>query len=369
MSDVFEMLAVPHTPTGPYEAARSLLEQRAAFQDLVTPERLPKLISSLQTCIADDPGSVARRIPQLVAQWEEEYYPVREDDRWRRLKLVLACAVAAANRKRSGEPYSAGWIERMPNPIGPEDPGALLELVQTCDYARPDWLAGCERTLLSHQPVHKVDVAFAYAGDVPASRTEPHHLDAGGPHPSPRDPDTEPDGGLAVLTLEVFTPGHGRLFHHPEDVLTAAFDGRFLRSLRAAWYIASRHLLGAEQPGFDGRWRVSAYGGWGAVDGIGGASASGAALRGWLHALQRRWPDEQVIVIAEVSDQQRHNGSTRRVLGDVSTDSIKSKVGAICGARAFDTIVVAGEKTAAEVRDELEVRGIGRHEIDLVDLS
>lgn len=90
---------------------------------------------------------------------------------------------------------------------------------------------------------------------------------------------------------------------------------------------------------------------------VSGRSASGAALRGWLYALQRMTPDEGVVVLGQVAA----DGSGRLE----GVNGVRAKVKAINAATRFDTIVIVSDE---DERDTKEALGKPTH-ISVVKLS
>lgn len=188
---------------------------------------------------------------------------------------------------------------------------------------------------------------------------------------------------LATLGLEVVTPGHGQLVHHPRDYFQTKAFGGFPESMTDAWTAARNLLTPApkenveeadreEEPGndngvdlaCDGTWRVIR--GWEPghvtggvqpriVDPVGRVedrSASGAALRGWWCALQGRKDDDRVIVVAAVEPDPIAPSGFR----PAHVDGIRLKMKAIADDGRFDTVVVADEDKG-EARTGLDQAG------------
>lgn len=162
-----------------------------------------------------------------------------------------------------------------------------------------------------------------------------------------------------TLWLEVMPGGSGRLFRHPKDALVdRPPGGGFLAAMKRAWQWARERSGHPGDRTFDARWRLVAGPFAGpderTVPSPNGGSAAGAAARVWWHLLTERKPDEEVVVMAGLSDTGR--------LQEVS--SIAKKVGAVndanrdCRGRGvlnqgFDTIIVASDKDKREAEAEI----------------
>jgi hypothetical protein len=75
------------------------------------------------------------------------------------------------------------------------------------------------------------------------------------------------------------------------------------------------------------------------LEAVDGASASGAAARGWWHALHGNVPDAEVVVLAQVSGDGQSFETVSCIAEKIQAivrEGMKSD-----GAQAFDTIVVA----------------------------
>ena len=169
------------------------------------------------------------------------------------------------------------------------------------------------------------------------------------------------DGEARVHTLwlEVMPGGSGRLFRHPKDALVdCPPGGGFLAAMTRAWQWARERSGHSGDRTFDARWRLVA-GPFAdpderTVPSPNGGSAAGAAARAWWHLLTERVPDEEVVVMAGLSDTGR--------LEQVS--SIDKKVRAVndanrdCRGRGvlnqwFDTIIVASHEDKLEAQAEI----------------
>ena len=156
---------------------------------------------------------------------------------------------------------------------------------------------------------------------------------------------------VATLELELLPAGVGEVGVHPGAAFDTTYHAGFCRSMRRAWDLAA----GREAADVDGRWRLrcgltSSSRGL-SLDSVDGASASGAAARGWWYALNRKVPDAGIVVLAEVK--------ADLALGPV--DFVPDKVRAIVSAGAgadgrsgIDTILVAGSRELDQAR-----RGLG----------
>lgn len=228
---------------------------------------------------------------------------------------------------------------------------------------RLSWVWDVTRTLLG-QPRHAVCIR-----KIPVAGTE------GSP------------GFLATLTLEVLEPGCGAVFHDPHDAFCTRADAAFVAAMQDAWR-GARLLIqtqaqeqtppqeqdrqtqepnrqaqsqarepdrqaqtqAAKLPQWDGRWRLLRGGGPAAE--ANDRSASGAAARGWWFALTDKVPDEGVIVVAQVDE----NDVTQ--LKGVDDVGVVAKTKAIAADGRFDTIVVA---TATNQREaEAALREVGK---------
>jgi hypothetical protein len=151
------------------------------------------------------------------------------------------------------------------------------------------------------------------------------------------------DGGfLATLVLEVSTNGAGQLTHHPADVFCTVPDDQFRASMNAAW-AAARNLLGESGSFRDGRWRLLQDWTWEEQKRVllkpafqaNGRSASGAAVWGWRFALTGKVPDEGIIIIAQVDE------NDVKLLKGFGGEGVFAKTKKINDTGGFDTIVVA----------------------------
>lgn len=154
-------------------------------------------------------------------------------------------------------------------------------------------------------------------------------------------------GSLATLVLDILKPGGGQVFHHPEDSLKSYPYPDFDKAMQDAW-AAAKELARKEGTDvlFDGRWRLLDNDGR-PVKEVCGRSASGAAARGWYHALRGTVPDEGVIVLAQVD--------ITGVLQGVS--GVPAKVKTIVEDGHIDTIVVASQENRAEAEATLRTLG------------
>lgn len=143
-------------------------------------------------------------------------------------------------------------------------------------------------------------------------------------------------GFRAMLVLEVLAPGNEGVFHHPDDAFVTYADADFVAAMQDAWHGAHELIQQQEQkaPSWDGRWRLlrERRPATAAHD----RSASGAAARGWWHALTQHVPDEGVIVIAQVDPD--------NVMQLQGVDGMLAKTQAIAQDPQFDTIVVASKQ-------------------------
>jgi hypothetical protein len=161
-------------------------------------------------------------------------------------------------------------------------------------------------------------------------------------------------GFLASLELELLPEGTGEIALHLGNSFDTSCQLSFERSMGHAWKMAMQAMSPA--PVVDGRWHVVPL----STDQsqeqefleVSGASAGGAAARGWWHLLNRKVPDDGVVVLARVSPDCTTLGSV---------DHIAQKVQAIlANGRSehyptVDTIVVVGIEAsriaAAALRD------------------
>jgi hypothetical protein len=171
--------------------------------------------------------------------------------------------------------------------------------------------------------------------------------------------DTEEKRGfLATLTLELLPGGIGEVADHPGSAFDTELHDLFVDSIARAWRMASEAT--PEAPPMDGRWHVrrgppftpASSRGLRLVD---GASAGGAAARGWWHVLRNQIPDAEIVVLAQVA-------ADGRSLEPVNF--VGPKVEAIVregvrpdGQPAFDTIVVVGDDARREAEDVLGSNG------------
>ena len=151
-------------------------------------------------------------------------------------------------------------------------------------------------------------------------------------------------GVLAALLLEVLEPGSGEVFHAPEDVFLTCANADFLTSMQKAWDGAwpSAPTQEGTKRIWNGRWRLlqGKEPGSQPVEVANGGSASGAAARGWWHALRQQVPDDRVIVIAQVDTVDNEGVLWLKGVDDAG---VFVKTQAIAQDRQFDTIVVASE--------------------------
>lgn len=154
---------------------------------------------------------------------------------------------------------------------------------------------------------------------------------------------TGDQGFLPTLTLDVLKPGSGEVFHDPGDAFHTYADDNFLASMQEAWYGALDLAQQGAKRVWDGRWslRQGRTPGSKPVSVANGRSASGAAARGWWHALMRKVPDEGVIVIAQVGAVGK-DGVMQ--LKGVDDRGVFVKTQALAQDPRFDTIVVASQQ-------------------------
>jgi hypothetical protein len=165
-------------------------------------------------------------------------------------------------------------------------------------------------------------------------------------------------GVMATLRLGAIAGGTGLAYHDPKDVFETRTDPEFEASMQRAW-TAARRAAGAPAD-LDGRWRLAgpwppshAASWWRAAPGLRplpearDRSASGAAFRGWWHALKGLWPDNDVIVLAAVASD---DGEFAPV------DHVDEKLDAIVEQRVFDTVLVCQRNgDSAPARDGIRV--------------
>lgn len=205
--------------------------------------------------------------------------------------------------------------------------------------AEEAWAYMCMRSLLGVQPLRRVIVPVALC-----------------------DPERGDEGGfVATLELELLSGGARQLAPHPAAAFEIICHDEFDLSMNRAWRAAAAAVR-LERP-CDGRWRLRRGAPFSEpaspieLEAVDGASASGAALRGWWYALKGRVPDEGVVVLAQVVD---GRSSCLQTVG-----GIRAKVAAIAregrapDGLAFDTVFVVGEENRMEARDALD-RGADR---------
>jgi len=168
-------------------------------------------------------------------------------------------------------------------------------------------------------------------------------------------------GFLCTLVLETLedpassgeSEMESRVCHDALHASTSFVTQGFCKSIRDAWVTAMKaESRGLNKP-LTGRWRL--YKEWQPrpasetpqvpLPRADDRSASGAALRGWMHALRGWHPDDELIVIAQVSKR----GDGIHGLGD----KIAPKVEKIRGDGRLDTIVVASLEDGLAAVDTL----------------
>ncbi len=183
------------------------------------------------------------------------------------------------------------------------------------------------------------------------------------------------NASVHTLWLEAMSGGSGRPFQHPLDALVDVppRDG-FVASLRRAWAWALGRAKRLGVPTCDARWRL-VEGPFSKPDGPAvrspnGGSAAGAAARAWFHVLRRRTPDEEVVVLAGLSETgdleevlkipekvRAINDANRRLRLSDLEDRNGSKGGDgrdRNGSGAwFDTIIVASDEDKRSAEQEL----------------
>lgn len=179
----------------------------------------------------------------------------------------------------------------------------------------------------------------------------------------PKDADTETIFSLEFIKVpETCGCGRGHLWRHPEQPLIwleetePALDAHFTASLHDAWTAAGG---GAGMCAF---WRVRHLDGRAQSHPIGGRSASAAAARGIWHLARGMTPEENVVVMGEVSAQ----GRLQPVLG------LKQKITSVLRSPElpFATCaVVSGEAEFEHLLKELpeDLREAARRQVLRVD--
>lgn len=280
--------------------------------------------------------------------------------------LALAAAAAPGGTPASIEAliallHQAAELLALPCDCD-RDHGALRHAVAARGLHGPPIGSGTQDTVAAAlEPVQAVDLVFALVAGKPLRPAYPYPISCGWAWDVTRSLLQQPrevvwqcaltvagtagtQGFLPTLTLEVLSPGCGDVFHSPQDAFRTHADEAFIASMRDAWQ-GARQLLqveAGELSARDGRWRLQHHPSATPVAVAQNRSASGAAARGWWHALQGKVPDRGLVVIAQVDPK-----DVLRLIG-VADQGVLVKTQAIAeDIRGFDTIVVAHQDDAA----------------------
>jgi hypothetical protein len=158
----------------------------------------------------------------------------------------------------------------------------------------------------------------------------------------------EPFGFLADFELELLSDDGGVLVEHPR-VRLRPFDDEFLKGIEAAWRCATRATGKPASACWSLTVPIELVPPW---QPLRGDSLSGAAARAFWYLVERKVPDEGVLVLACV-DREAVAKGREDVLKEVDESTIHLKVTAAAEDPSIDTIVVAGEGNAGQVRNVL----------------